>query len=260
MLIDWYTVAAQAFNFLLLVWVLKRFLYKPVRRAMHQRQERIAQDLEQADQARTQAEERLQALTSERAKLESERRALLEKSRQEARQWREQALEKARQDLEEQRRRWHQAILEERNAFAKRLTARIAATTCEVCRKALADLADADLETRLADKLLTQLAENNAAPPAEIIVRTGFALHARGREHLRTALLELWPELGNIVFEQNEQLGFGIECLFGENKVSWNVEQYIRGLQEQVLASVAQLPETLSETDKENGPDNALEK
>ena len=30
MLIDWFTVAAQVVNFLVLMWLLKRFLYKPI--------------------------------------------------------------------------------------------------------------------------------------------------------------------------------------------------------------------------------------
>ena len=29
MIINWFTVVAQAINFLILVWLLKRFLYKP---------------------------------------------------------------------------------------------------------------------------------------------------------------------------------------------------------------------------------------
>ena len=42
MLIDWFTVAAQAVNFLLLVWLLKRFLHKPVLAAIDEREKRIA--------------------------------------------------------------------------------------------------------------------------------------------------------------------------------------------------------------------------
>jgi F-type H+-transporting ATPase subunit b len=38
MLIDWFTVAAQAINFLILVWLLKRFLYKPVLNAVDARE------------------------------------------------------------------------------------------------------------------------------------------------------------------------------------------------------------------------------
>ncbi len=256
MLIDWYTVAAQAFNFLLLVWVLKRFLYAPIRRAMHQRQERIVRDLELAEQARLQAEESRQALVAERAQLDAERRRILDQARQDAQQWHEQALERARADLEEQRRQWNKAILDERNAFSKRLTARIAAATFEVCRKALADLADADLEMRLADTMLAQLPESSA-DPREALVRTGFALGAEAQERLRTALLQRWPGLETLRFAHNQELGFGIECLFDDNKVSWNVEHYITGFKEQVLAFVALLPNPLSETDKENGSHDA---
>ena len=42
MLIDWSTVIAQAINFLILVWLLKRFLYKPILQAIDERDKRIA--------------------------------------------------------------------------------------------------------------------------------------------------------------------------------------------------------------------------
>ena len=45
MLIDWFTVAAQAVNFLILVWLLKRFLYKPVLAAVDEREKRITAQL-----------------------------------------------------------------------------------------------------------------------------------------------------------------------------------------------------------------------
>jgi F-type H+-transporting ATPase subunit b len=44
MLIDWFTVGAQALNFLILVWLLKRFLYKPILDAIDAREKRIAAD------------------------------------------------------------------------------------------------------------------------------------------------------------------------------------------------------------------------
>ena len=43
MLIDWFTVGAQVLNFLILVWLLKRFLYRPILHAIDAREQRIAQ-------------------------------------------------------------------------------------------------------------------------------------------------------------------------------------------------------------------------
>ena len=48
MLIDWFTVGAQALNFLILVWLMKRFLYKPVLNAIDAREKRIAAELSDA--------------------------------------------------------------------------------------------------------------------------------------------------------------------------------------------------------------------
>jgi F-type H+-transporting ATPase subunit b len=49
MLIDWFTVGAQVVNFLILVWLLKRFLYKPILHAIDEREQRIAKELADAD-------------------------------------------------------------------------------------------------------------------------------------------------------------------------------------------------------------------
>ena len=51
MLIDWFTVAAQALNFLILVWLMKRFLYKPILNAIDAREKLIAKELADADAA-----------------------------------------------------------------------------------------------------------------------------------------------------------------------------------------------------------------
>ncbi len=42
MLIDWFTVGAQVLNFLILVWLLQHFLYKPILAAIDAREKRIA--------------------------------------------------------------------------------------------------------------------------------------------------------------------------------------------------------------------------
>ena len=49
MLIDWFTVGAQALNFIILVWLLKRFLYKPILNAIDAREKLIAAKLADAD-------------------------------------------------------------------------------------------------------------------------------------------------------------------------------------------------------------------
>jgi F-type H+-transporting ATPase subunit b len=56
MLIDWFTVGAQVLNFLILVWLMKRFLYKPILNAIDAREKRIAKELADADATRAEAQ------------------------------------------------------------------------------------------------------------------------------------------------------------------------------------------------------------
>ena len=56
MLIDWFTICAQAINFLILVWLMKRFLYKPILHAIDARENLIATELADAAAKKTEAQ------------------------------------------------------------------------------------------------------------------------------------------------------------------------------------------------------------
>ncbi len=240
MLIDWFTVVAQAINFLLLVWLLKRFLYGPIVRAMRQREERIARDLEQAETTREQARVERNALAAARAGLEQQREAVLHEAREQARQWREQAMQSARGEVDVQRRAWRRSLQDEQAAFATALRTRIARAVMQVSREALGDLADGTLEERLAARLLRELPRNGFAPPEKALVRTGFPPGEELRERLGQGLRQRWEQLRSVEFEHAPELGFGLECILGDHKIHWNIDSYMAGLEERVLVAFAE--------------------
>src|SRR5512135_1691282 len=96
---DWFTVIAQIINFLILVALLKRFLYGPIVRAMDRREEEIASRLDAAAKKSVDAEqerERYETLARELAEAREEMRA---GAREEAEELREDLLEKAREEV-----------------------------------------------------------------------------------------------------------------------------------------------------------------
>ncbi|CAO3431614.1 F0F1 ATP synthase subunit B family protein [Azospirillum endophyticum] len=112
--IDGWTILLQAVNFLILVWLLRRFLYRPVLAVIAERQaatERVRTEGEGARQAAEAARRDLEAqritlsaerdrlIAAARAEAEAERTALLEKARAEA----DRALKEARDRLAEER-------------------------------------------------------------------------------------------------------------------------------------------------------------
>jgi F-type H+-transporting ATPase subunit b len=59
MLIDWFTIAAQVINFMILLVLLKIFLFDKIKTAMDQRQTDIKQKFDTADEQKKEAEKAL---------------------------------------------------------------------------------------------------------------------------------------------------------------------------------------------------------
>src|SRR5574337_112045 len=206
MSIDWITVAAQIVNFLVLVWLLKRFLYRPILDGIDAREREIAERMGEAAQIRKAAE--------------AERDALLAEARE--RLLREQA-ERAEQRAEEARR--YRAELHRDGAKA----------LLSLTRKALKDLADETLETRIvahASARLTAIAEDlrkAAGESLQAVALTREALPEAARERLRSELARLIPGI-TVTFRSEPAQAPGLTLRLGGAQVEWTVDSYLDGL------------------------------
>ena len=75
--LDWWTLGLQTINFAILVWLLQRFLYKPVLRMIDARKTQIEREYGDAAAAAQKASEQLAAAAGERAGIAAEREAAL---------------------------------------------------------------------------------------------------------------------------------------------------------------------------------------
>src|SRR3974377_298212 len=117
MLIDWFTVCAQVVNFLLLIWLLKRFLYKPILGAMDAREKEIAGRLHDAETQKTEAERERESLRVAMVEFETQREALLKKVADEAETTRKRLSEEVRQEIGTLRTKWREALQNEQDAL-----------------------------------------------------------------------------------------------------------------------------------------------
>src|SRR5271157_3837052 len=97
MLIDWFTVGAQIVNFLILVWLLKHFLYKPILNAIDVREKKIAAELADADAKRADANKERDDFKHKNEEFDQQRAALLNKATEDAKVERQRLLDEARQ-------------------------------------------------------------------------------------------------------------------------------------------------------------------
>lgn len=163
MQIDWLTVAAQVVNFLVLVWLLRRFLYRPVLAAMAQRKQGIADTLAAAARREDEAIRRERELAGREAQFERERGERLAALEREVVERRERLLAEARSDADAAGTRWRQNIERDREAFDKVLRDDLAAAITEAAGRCVATLTDACLDDLAFERFLDALGESDAA-------------------------------------------------------------------------------------------------
>ena len=253
MLIDWFTVAVQIVNFLILIVLLKRFLYGPLLRVMDERQQTITASFARAARAEEEARAQLTALTGEKEALASSREELMRRAEREVESWREATLFRLQEEIEGSRRLWQQRLKDEQAAFFDKLKIRIGEQVVRVAGKVLADLADDRLEARLLDhflaKLKTQSVDVGRPGAGDLLVTTGLALSPEGREGLQQKLRMLFGADKAVLFKEDSGLSFGIRLTSGDQAWEWNLARYMEGLEQDIRQALATMRKS-GETDE----------
>ncbi len=244
-LIDWWTLSAQVFNFLLLVVLLRVFLYGRVVRAMDQREKKIASHFEAAQQKEQDAEARVQALQREKDELEQKRQSMLSEARQQADEHRRELTRKAREEVQAQANRWYEDLERGKEAFLQEMRDSAGKGVCAIARKALADLADTELERamvtvlirrleELSDDARRELTEAMADDERGLVVATAWDLPEPERDRVAQATRKYFSDDAEISFETAPELTCGIELRAGGREISWTIDGYVERMREQL--------------------------
>ncbi|MGD0963877.1 MAG: F0F1 ATP synthase subunit delta [Candidatus Acidiferrales bacterium] len=247
MLIDWFTVGAQVLNFLILVWLLKHFLYKPIRNAIDTREKRIASELADAHAKKTEAEKERSDFESKNRTFDQQRSALFGKATDEAKAERDQLLDKARKDADSLRAAQAAALQNDQNRLGNQITRLATEEVFVIARKTLADLATVSLEERVGEVFTRRLHEINGkakellgaalkTSPEPGVVRSAFDLPTDQKAAIQNALNETFSAEIRVRFETTKDAICGIELTANGQKVGWSIATYISALDQKVSA------------------------
>lgn len=242
MKIDWFTVIAQAINFLILVWLLKRFLYKPVLHAIDEREKGIATQLAEAEAKKAEAHRESDDFQHKNAAFDQERAALLKKATDDAKTERQRLLDEARKDADSLRAKRQEALRNEQRNLSQDIVRWTQKEVFAITRKTLADLAATSVEERMADVFVKRLcaltgtakeqlavALGSSTDPAR--VRSAFDLPPEQHATIQKALNETFSTDIHIQFETVPELVSGIELSANGQKVAWSIADYLATLE-----------------------------
>jgi F-type H+-transporting ATPase subunit b len=256
MLIDWFTVAAQAVNFLVLVWLLKRFLYKPVLAAIDEREKRIAMQLQDAEKKKAEALKEQVDFQHRNEEFDQQRIGLLSEATKAAKAERDKLMEASRKDADELRAKLQKGVQEEFENLSKRIGTLAQQEVFSIARKTLSDLAGVSLEERMTeifiqrlqgmdDKQRGDLKTNLQSSSKIALVRSAFELLPEQRKTVEEVVNPLLNSGTEITFEVNPELISGIELTVNGQKIAWSIKGYLTSLNNSVLAVLE--PKTASD-------------
>jgi F-type H+-transporting ATPase subunit b len=245
MLIDWFTVGAQALNFLILVWLMKRYLYQPVLKAIDAREKRIAAQIADAaarEAAATQVKEEFQRKNTD---FDKQRADMLGKAADEVKAERQRLIEEARKAADTLSAKRDELLRSDARNLHESIIRRTQEEVFAIARKSLTDLAGVSLEERMAAVFASRLqtmdvaargrlaeALKNSAEPA--LICSAFELQPEQRAVLQQAINAVFSADIRLRFETAPEIVGGIELSAGGQKVTWSIADYLANLEQGV--------------------------
>jgi len=241
MQIDWFTVVAQIVNFLILVGLLKKFLYGPIIRAMDDRERRIASRLEEANARERQAQEEVQSYREKRECLDRTRDEMLDRAREVAEKTRHELIASAREEVRQLQEQWRESLRDEQESFLNDLRREAGGAICAIAARIMRDLANQRLQDHIVEVFLDRvkdfggedrdaLVDAIARADGQVAVRTTFELDREQQERVTQFVRDSFSEDGKVEFERSDDLICGIELRSGGRRLGWNVEDYLHAL------------------------------
>ncbi|MDD3245696.1 MAG: F0F1 ATP synthase subunit B [Methanosarcina sp.] len=273
MLIDWFTVIAQVLNFLILVWLLKRFLYKPILNAIDAREKKVADELADADAKEAEAQKEKEEFRRKNEEFDQQHTALLSRAKDEAKAERQRLLEEVRKEASDLRSKQQEALRNDKQNLNQAISRRAQQEVFAIARKALQDLAGTSLEERTVDAFAQRLLELEGAEKEQVtsalgvssspvLVRTAFELPQAQRDLVKKTIKEMLGIEIQARFEIVPDLVSGIELTANGQKVAWSIADYLSSLEKSVDELLKEQPKSETKTEpelKSDGPESKTE-
>lgn len=240
--IDWFVFFSQIVNLLILVFLLKRFLYGRIISAMDDREAKIASTFEEAEKSRAEAREAAEKYEKTLKELEERHEEMMNRAREEVEAHRLEMLEQVREEIDQMQTRWFETLRSERQSFLYELRKLAGTQIYAIARQVLKDLAGLDLEERIVDIVVNRL-ENMAekerqefseavANGGKIIVQSAFEVSWETRDKLNRAIRQCIAKDMRIDYEKSADVTSGFELRMNGHKVAWSMKEYLDTLEE----------------------------
>lgn len=243
MMIDWFIVSAQIINFLILVYLLKKFLFRPIIEAIDNRKKEIEESIHSAEAREKKAQILLDEYEQKKKVLENTEKKIVDEVQKKASElWREKK-EKIDADLKELRESGVEKINKDQEKFKDYTIEKLRCLVFELSGRVLAELSDNEIEGLMIEKFLNYIEKESPKingrmkSASEGIISTAFALTQEQKNQFLETLKPLAPE-AKLTFQIEKKNIGGVDLLIGGYQLSWNISDTLFSLDKTITQAI----------------------
>ena len=231
------------------MYLLKRFLYGRIIKAMDDREAKIAARFAEAEDLKVKANEAAEIYEKRNQLLNETKEKMLNEATMAADSKRKELMEKVRVEVDQLKTRWQDMLVREQEAFFCDLRQRAAKQLYSTARKALSDLADADLEERIIDEFIRRVKSLDEEKSVQMrnAIRTGgnqvtiqsaFGISDQKKSQIEDVLKKQITNGFSLRYMKQPEIVSGIELRVNGHKIAWSLNEYLETLVENLTETL----------------------
>ena len=239
--LSWSTFVLEIINFLVLVWILKRFFYKPVLEIIARRQAGIEKTRHDAETLHAEAEKLREQFQGRLAEWSKERQQAREALAREIEMERSRKLADMQSGLEQEKEKARVAETHRQADALHKVEETALLQAAKFATRLLEQGAGPETEARLVELVidelnnlpaerLTAIRNSYQATPGKIIVASAYPLSDDNRKRLEQVLAKLCSQEIPLQFEQKSELLAGVRITVGAWILGANLQDELKGL------------------------------
>ena len=253
MQIDYFTIFAQIINFLVLVLLLRHFLYGRIIKAIDEREKMIESQLQEAAKKKKEADDEADSYRKMKKEFLSGHEGMLAAAREETQNIRRELSKKAADEVNENKAKWNEEIQRQKDAFLNNMRMSASKEIYAIARRALADLANEELESHIMETFIYKLQKMDDDEKKKmmeflekkkaIVIKSGFLIPESTRQSIHKTLQDQIGDDLNISYILSPDLISGIELSAQDLRISWSVGSYLDSLEDELSMMFVQIPQ-----------------
>ena len=258
--INWSTVFFQIINFLIVVWILKKYLFKPVMSSMDSREKAIQDRLLEAKKAKENAEEERKNFEYEIRSLEKQKNDIMADVYKKADAEYATLLKTFNAEMAGKREAFEEQITMEREFLRNSIRELAGNTIIKTVADALSDLADTNIQDAILSNFINKANQGKIKKSEElkkyyekgekISIHTAFEIAPKTKKEIVSAISNIvGKKISRIDFILDEEIVCGIEIACPPLLISYGMNTYIDELKQNLDDGLAELTKTAKHSD-----------